>query len=352
MQLPVIQFKSIFIFILFIFGGQQFASSQFVYTIEKRFDDCPNPPLTDYSKEENWAALPSKTDAADLCPYGVSENQQNAKVDVFYIHPTTYRKKPTKFVWNADVSDDNLNEEMDNSPLKYQASIFNGSCKVYAPRYRQAHLYCFRTPNIDDKWKALDYAYQDVKEAFQFYLKHHNHGRPIVIAAHSQGTIHAHRIIKDFFQDSLKNKLVIAYLVGMPVPKDSLPKVDFCSNPAQTQCWVSWRSYERNFIPQNYNQDAEKSLCINPITWKYNEEYAEKNLNKGAVLLPFKKVLTERCDAQVHGGILWVTKPKFRGNAFYTNPNYHIADLNFFYMDIRENLEVRIKNYFEKLPTM
>ena len=333
----------------FLFGGQNLGFSQYVYTIEQRFDDCPKPPLTDYSNPNNWASLPTKNDPADNTPNGITQNQENAKVDVFYVHPTTFRTKPTSvYVWNADVTDENLNEEMDESPLKYQASIFNGSCKVYAPRYRQAHLYSFRTPNISDKWKALDYAYQDVKASFEYYLKHYNNGRPIVIAAHSQGTIHAHKLIQDFFQDSLKNKLVIAYLVGMPVPKDSLPNLPFCSMPNQTKCWVSWSSYERNFVPQNYHVALERAMCINPLTWKYNEEYATKNLNKGAVLIPFKKILTDRCDAQVHGGILWVTKPKFRGSALYTNPNYHIADLNFFYMDIRQNLEVRIENYFKE----
>ena len=337
----------IFLF-LFIFEGQKPLVAQRVYPIPQRFDECPKPPLTDYSTAENWASLPTKYDPADKTPEGITNNQQNALADVFYIHPTTFRNKPTSsYSWNADIHDQELNQLTDESPLQYQASIFNGQCKVYAPRYRQAHFYCFRTPNLDDKWKALEYAYTDVKNAFEYYLKHFNNGRPIVIAAHSQGTIHAHRILQDFFQDSLKKKLVIAYLVGMPVPKDSLPNIDFCKVPGQTHCWVSWSSYERNYIPQNYHMALERAMCINPLTWKYDEEYAQKSLNQGAVLIPFKKVLKERCDAQVHGGILWVTKPKFKGSMFYTNPNYHIADFNFFYMDIRQNLELRIQNYFK-----
>jgi hypothetical protein len=55
--------------------------------------------------------------------------------------------------------------------------------------------------------------------------------------------------------------------------------------------------------------------------------------------------LKNRCDAQVNGGILWVTKPKFRGSFLYTNSNYHIADMNFFYMDIRENIAQRIDHF-------
>lgn len=330
----------------YFFEGQSIVFGQKYYPLAKRFDDCAKPPLTNYADDKNWAALPWKVDYADKTPNSLQNNQDSAKADVFFIHPTTYRDKPmNEFSWNADVNNEIENENVEKSPIQYQASIFNGSCKVYAPRYRQAHFYCFKTPFLEDKWKALDYAYQDVRNAFLYYLKHYNHGRPIVIASHSQGTIHAHKILQEFFSDTLKSKLVVAYIIGMPVPKDSLPKIDFCKVPNQTQCWVSWSSYERNFIPENYHAALERAICINPLTWKYDEEYASSELNKGAVLVPFQKVLSKRCDAQVNGGILWVKKPKFRGSFLYNNPNYHIADMNFFYMDIRENVALRIEHY-------
>lgn len=337
--------RILIVFFYFI-EGQSIAYGQKYYPLAKRFDDCAKPPLTNYADDKNWAALPWKVDYADKTPNSLQNNQDSAKADVFFIHPTTYRDKPmNEFSWNADVNNEIENENVEKSPIQYQASIFNGSCKVYAPRYRQAHFYCFKTPFLEDKWKALDYAYQDVRNAFLYYLKHYNHGRPIVIASHSQGTIHAHKILQEFFSDTLKSKLVVAYIIGMPVPKDSLPKIDFCKVPNQTQCWVSWSSYERNFIPENYHAALERAICINPLTWKYDEEYASSELNKGAVLVPFQKVLSKRCDAQVNGGILWVKKPKFRGSFLYNNPNYHIADMNFFYMDIRENVALRIEHY-------
>lgn len=337
--------RILIVFFYFI-EGQSIAYGQKYYPLAKRFDDCAKPPLTNYAEDKNWAALPWKVDYADKTPNSLQNNQDSAKADVFFIHPTTYRDKPmNEFSWNADVNNEIENENVEKSPIQYQASIFNGSCKVYAPRYRQAHFYCFKTPFLEDKWKALDYAYQDVRNAFLYYLKHYNHGRPIVIASHSQGTIHAHKILQEFFSDTLKSKLVVAYIIGMPVPKDSLPKIDFCKVPNQTQCWVSWSSYERNFIPENYHAALERAICINPLTWKYDEEYASSELNKGAVLVPFQKVLSKRCDAQVNGGILWVKKPKFRGSFLYNNPNYHIADMNFFYMDIRENVALRIEHY-------
>ena len=165
--------KKILIFGL-LFFVMQTAVAQKVYKIPVAFDSCVKPPLTDYSLEKNWSALPTKKDQADFVPQELNDNQSSAKADLFYVHPTTFRNQPTgPYQWNADVNEQVENESVDNSPVKFQAAIFNGSCKVYAPRYRQAHMYCFRTQNLSDKWKALDYAYDDIRNAFLYYLKNY-----------------------------------------------------------------------------------------------------------------------------------------------------------------------------------
>ena len=69
--------------------------------------------------------------------------------------------------------------------------------------------------------QALDFAYQDVKAAFEYYLKHYNNGRPIIIASHSQGTWHAESLLHDYFENdsTLRKRLVAAYLIGGWVKK-------------------------------------------------------------------------------------------------------------------------------------
>ena len=49
--------------------------------------------------------------------------------------------------------------------------------------------------------KAFDFAYEDIKKSFEYYLQHYNNGRPIIIASHSQGTTHALRLLKEFFEN-------------------------------------------------------------------------------------------------------------------------------------------------------
>lgn len=320
------------------------------YCNPTRFSLSPCPPPPQYQNLENWSALPTKKDPSDDCPRGLKNNQANAPADVFFIHPTTYTEKPkTEFIWNQDLRDASLNNVVDESPIRFQASAFNAAGKIYAPRYRQAHYSVFLTPHKDDKKAALDTAYNDVEQAFLYYMAHWNQGRPIIIASHSQGTIHAARIIKEHILGTpLQQQLVATYLVGMPVPYDSLPGLPACANDSATGCFLSWSTYQRGFVPPYYPVALERAVCVNPISWELNENYVPKTQQAGAVLRPFSNTLPKICDAQVHGGILWITKPKFPGSRFYTNPNYHIGDINLFYLDVRKNAEKRVDTFIKR----
>jgi hypothetical protein len=65
----------------------------------------------------------------------------------------------------------------------------------------------------EDGKKALDLAYSDIREAFAYYLENFNNNKPFIIASHSQGTVHAKRIISEFIDGKeLQNKLIAAYL--------------------------------------------------------------------------------------------------------------------------------------------
>ena len=320
------------------------------YLIPTRFSQSPTPPKPDYSNPNNWSALPTKMDPADQSPRGYSHNQDHADADVFFIHPTTYTTKPkTVYAWNHDLRDELLNAEVDNSAILYQASAFNLAGKVYAPRYRQAHYSVFLTQYPEDKKAALDTAYGDVARAFQYFLDHHNQGRPFIIASHSQGTIHAARLLQDYvINKPLQSQLVAAYIPGMAVPQDSLPGLPPCTHDTSTGCFVSWSTYQKDFVPPYYELALARATCVNPISWELNESYVPKTLHKGAALRPFHLALPQICDAQVHGGILWVTKPKFRGSWLWTDKNYHMGDINLFYFDIRENAALRVRSFLKQ----
>jgi len=52
-------------------------------------------------------------------------------------------------------------------------------------------------------------------------------------------------------------------------------------------------------------------------------------------------------DAQIHDDILWINKPHFPGSFFYRTKNYHIGDMNLFYVNIRDNIRTRINAFWK-----
>lgn len=305
------------------------------------------PPPPNYANISNWAALPTMADPADRTPNsGFQDLQDGAQVDVFFVHPTIFLAKKDK-AWNADLADAKLSKNVDESTILFQASAFNGAGKVYAPRYRQAHYRSFFTEDEQSAAQALEIAYSDVRSAFEYYLTHYNQNRPIIIAAHSQGTIHAARLLKDFFENkNLQNRLVVAYLIGWPINKAAFETIPICQNPDQTGCICTWRSFKYGHTPTGILL-GDSIAVTNPLTWKTDGLPADKSLNEGMIARDFEKVLLNRADAHAVNGLLWVHKPKFPGSIFFQRKNYHIADYNLFYVNLRKNAQHRVDLFWK-----
>jgi hypothetical protein len=320
-----------------------------VNVLKNGFKESSTPPAPDYSKTKYWASLPTKLDAADSTPLksNLKNSQSSAQADVFFIYPTIFMGNPTnQFQWNADVNDSILNYRIQTTAILNQATIFNEACRVYSPYYRQAHLFTFYTLNKEDAHNALDLAYTDVKAAFEYYLANFNQGRPIIIAAHSQGSFHAERLLKDFFDGKeLSKKLVVAYLVGRALKPDAFAHIAPTERPNDIGVWMSWNTFGRNYLPHNYTSYYKGSQCTNPLLWSSSETFASKKLNKGGVGLKFR-FKAQMVDAQNHEGVLWVSRPRLNGIIPVKNRSWHRADMNLFYMNIRENVALRIESFF------
>ncbi len=315
------------------------------------FDSAKIPAAPDYSSLDHWASHPEKTDPADLSPSPEYPDQQkDALVDVFFLYPTTYTgSSRDQRDWNASLTDANTNTKTDQGTIQYQASIFNGVGRVYAPRYRQAHLHAFYTKkDTISARKALEIAYLDTKAAFEYYLKHWNNGRAFILVGHSQGALHTMTLLKQMVEGKgLESQLVASYIVGWPVKDSYFTSLQPCITPEQTDCFCSWRTWERNYGLKNaFETDV---VCTNPLLWTNSENiYAPKNLNLGGVIRPFEKIYPEITDAEVYKGILLAQKPKFKGSILFRRKNYHIGDLNLYYLNVRENAAERTKAYLRR----
>jgi len=333
---PNFFFLTVFLLTIYSCSKKNYASqSKYQFTTETK--------IPDYNNKDFWAAHPWKKDLSDSVPADLQKTyRQDSLADVFFIHPTTLTDYADNR-WNADINDAALNAKTDYSTILYQASVFNESCRIFAPRYRQAHIKAFYT-NSAEADTAFEIAYADVKAAFEFYLQHYNQHRPIIIASHSQGTKHAGRLLKEFFENKpLQNQLVCAYIIGMPVPEDYFTTLKPCKDSLATGCFVSWRTFKRDTEEPKFIMDEKfKSIVINPLTWTNATALISAKDNKGGVLKNFNHVVPHVVSAQIHNNILWSSKPDVPGKIFYTQKNYHIGDINLFYMNIRENAAARI----------
>ncbi|MFN5022380.1 MAG: DUF3089 domain-containing protein [bacterium] len=316
------------------------------YTGEAAFKSETGVP--NYANTIYWAAHPDKKDPSDTVPLPLRNTEKEKTADVFFLHPTTLVGPRENGNNNARIDDPFINHKTDYSPIIYQASAFNETARVFAPRYRQAHIGMYSEKDSASKYAAFNLAYEDVRNAFLYYLKNENNGRPIIIASHSQGTTHATRLLKEFFDGKeLYNQLVCAYLIGMGVKKDSYENIPICTDSTKTGCFVSWRTYRKDYDGEWANRLDTNVVVVNPVTWKTTNEIADKSLQQGAVLYNLNKVYTKTQNTQAEGSALWVSHPRFPGSFLYRSKNYHAGDINLFYVDVRKDASRRIGYFFQ-----
>ena len=309
------------------------------YTIpSKDFNDSIKHQALDYSDAENWMFYENKNDPKEILPKNYkNENDSLYDVSVFYVHPTTLYDGTS---WNADTSFFKNNKLL-RLCLENQASVFAGITKLYAPHYREMHIYSY-TDTVNG-YKAFDVAYLDVLQAFKYFINK-NPSNPIIIAAHSQGTNHAVRLINEYISlDSvLKKRLVLSYLIGMNVGKNEL-QIDVCNSAYETDCFLSWRSFNESYYPKTWRYGSNIS-SVNPISFSTDSIWSTKDQHMG-ILMPNQKIRFKKTiSASNHLGMLWLKFPNnIIFNRFKSN-NYHRADFNLYWMNMRTNLKLRLKH--------
>jgi hypothetical protein len=331
------------VFVLSMFLSLFTACTSKYSTYASRYPPAGNFETPDYSRLDSWAAHPWKKDPSDSLPSPLRYEEKDSVADVFFIYPTTYTG--TKKGWNAEIDDPQLNAKTDYTTILYQASAFNQHARVFSPRYRQAHLSAFFIDNESTR-AAFDTAYEDVKNAFRYYLDHYYNDQPLIIAGHSQGAKMAERLLLEFFDGKpLQHKLVAAYVIGWPIPKGYFKQLPVCSDSVQTGCFCGWRTLKKGYIPSYMAKEKVMSYVTNPLSWTTDEQPVSASKNLGSVLKDFEAVIPGTTGAEIHEGVLWVSRPKFPGSVFFRTRNYHIADINLFYMNLRKNIECRLRNF-------
>jgi len=238
----------------------------------------------DYGKADAWLCRPGRQDACavDLTTTVVAADGKlteekwsanpKAPVDCFYVYPT--------------VSNDSTpNSDMNAGPeelrvIKAQFARFGSQCRVFAPLYRQVTLTALRAMIAGKPPAGMNFAlgYNDVVDAWNYYLEHDNQGRGVVLVGHSQGSMVLTQLIRNEIDGKpVQERLVSALLLGtsLPVPKGkgvggAFKNISLCRSASQTGCAIAYASFRANVPPPANSRfgrvpgDGMAAACTNP----------------------------------------------------------------------------------------
>jgi hypothetical protein len=243
------------------------------------------PPANDYSKAENWLCRPGKANdacAVDLTTTVVAADGKmtremfkpnpKAPIDCFYVYPTVSTDQGTNSDMTADFAEQNV--------IRQQFARFGSQCRTFAPMYRQVTLAGLRASMAGGGRASLDQGtgYNDVLDAWNYYVKNENNGRGVVLIGHSQGSAVLTKLIRDEVDGKpIQSRLVSAILMGwtVPVPKGkdvggAFKNIPLCRSAEQTGCLITFATF-RSTIPPPANtlfgrvdDDGLEAACTNP----------------------------------------------------------------------------------------
>ena len=292
----------------------------------------------DYSREENWIIFPQ----AELSRH---------EVDVFYAIPTIFAQKKYPYLdWRVKY----LRKKAEIIAHQ-QVGPFVEDTRIYAPFYRQCEI--SRALNEIGKKREEQHfmhcGYQDIRDAFAYYLKHHNKGRPFILVGHSQGAYVLLDLMKEVMKDpAIREKLVAAYLFGYPrMPKSfpDAPYLKLAERADDVGVIITWNSEAPGVKDSIFTGPG--TYCINPLNWRTDSVKAEPSQSVGAVFFDRngRIVAEERnfCSAQINpetGALIVIpANPGKFDSKLLGNGVYHMNDIFFFFHDITKNVQVRIK---------
>jgi len=225
--------------------------------------DTAPPKPNDYSDSKTWLCRPGGKDACaiDETATVVAANgtltretwaaDPKAPIDCFYVYPTVSTDPTPNSDMTADPAELNV--------IKQQFARFASKCQPYAPMYRQVTLVGLRRMLAPGAAVTLDQGlqYDDVKDAWNYYLQHDNKGRGFVLVAHSQGSFILNRLIREEIDGKpIQSRMLSAILLGttLAVPKGkdvggSFQHVPLCKSASQVGCVITFASFRSTIAP-------------------------------------------------------------------------------------------------------
>ncbi len=302
---------------------------------------------TDYAPQGNWLARPASP---------------NKPVDVFYVYPTVYSKSGPAASNYAAVDDAGMRAKA-GVAFAGQATAFETVANIYAPYYRQADAVYTLTAPLAKQTKIIGGPpATDVTAAFDYYLKHDNHGRPFILAGHSQGSNVLLFLLSGYLKrhPDAYRRMIAAYVIGYGVTPAFLasnPHLKFARRANDTGVIVSYNTEAPGLTVVNPVVQPG-AIAINPVTWTRTQQHAPAALSRGSLLPDAAGDLARfehYADAQVdpaRGVVVCSTcdvstyAPGQPGG--FPRGVFHQRDYGMYYFNIRHNAENRVARFLAR----
>ena len=287
------------------------------------------------------------------------ERKTGTDYDVFYIYPTLAGKAATsEMEWENNPK---LQKKISGFAKAQTYGVFGKNVRVFSPYVHQLTYASVtgimkKRPLTPAEWKAFERGMKETADAFRYYLKHYNQGRPYILLGHSQGSMDLYYLLKNCPEITVKNGFTVAYLAGLPHCRTEQIKRDF-----GTRIKTAQSADDLGVIAVWNTQNAQANAdfmagkgcyCINPLNWRTDAVPAGRDQHILAYFYDYRNgsVKTQKgmFGAQLDParGVLIVDLPSnsvWDAKGFMGKGIFHMNDVWFFAGNLRANAEHRVR---------
>ena len=289
--------------------------------------------------------IPAAPDYQDSTQWYITDRQ--AVADVFYIISTEtgdYMLPSGETCHYADTYNDSLRAPLYGEMLGVD-TLVSGKLNYYSPYYRQCSLQSFENDSLVAVRMPL--AMEDVRRAFDYYLKHQNNGRPFILAGFSQGAHIMLELLKEM-DDNTFQRMIAAYAIGITI-SEKHPHIVAAKGADDTGVTICYNSVrDTNCVMPKWT----KSLVnINPVNWR-TDSMSATLITEPSPLLPVseqkKDTMTVHLDTA--SGLMIVkgyTAKDYMLPLLGVEGNYHTREIWLYRDQLRDNMALRVTSFLK-----
>lgn len=293
---------------------------------------CRNSTVSPVVEVSTWSA--------DSAWYQAQDTVEGDAIDVFYIVSTEVVSAVTpsgETTYRAQLTaDDRLAYTREFAYV--ESHYCQTDLRCIAPYYHQ-----FTFEAIDHAGEQFGAVYQEVVdevcEAFDYYMRHQNQGRPFALVGFSQGALLTLDLLRHMTEEQYQ-QMVAAYAIGFRISAEDMKHPHIRPAVDETERGVTI-SYNSVLTPEAIWPDvaAGAATCINPVNWRTDSTPAtftyHDQLHTVYVDSLTQQLIVEVADPSEYRA--WNQNPVFQGAGISPDCLHHF-DLLFYSDYIHDNI--------------